>query len=257
MMLYLMLFIMFCYFFNKNDLITLFLTCFIFLPFVIFYLLHKIDKNEEIFKEKISFLLENGKKLNYLMIILFFVICLTNQYVKMEEYESLLEQFSYFYMAIMYFLSMIILNIQDSLFISKVQLFVNSIEKFIKDYFVTNIFLIIILFLFRNHSDIKVGLISSYIFFVLTRTNEMYLSDKEEMKNSFKKVSIYLIILIILSSLYFAYLENLYDHVIGKVFSLNFWYTVFAIMTLFHLIALYYVQKYPIKMNKIKQILKK
>ena len=236
----------FGYLVSKSFLLTLFLIGFLLLPIIISYLLYKIDKKENIFKEKTAFILQTRKKLVALMSILFFIICFINQSVMSEQYVEL---FIYFYIAIMYFLSIIILYIQDYNFISEVKLFVNNVENFIKKYFTTNLFLTIIVFLFRDHSDIKLGFISSYVFFALTEVNEMYHKDKEKSKKDLKNVYSSLFILIVISSFYFTYFENIYNYLTEGIFLLKPLYIAFSVVAIFSFIIIYYVQKYSIEIK--------
>lgn len=241
--------------FEKNSLYTIFMYLSIILPIIgiLFLNYMKTPKKEKNgFCNDLKYFLNIIINIQIMLFIIYFIICFINNYSGADDFKNL-------YINVVYYMSVISLYIFLNYYSTKsvglrknIKFFLNLLINFLKENFILNLFLFIFIVLFRNSKDLLLGILGSYIFFLLTEINENY-KKKEKFQYNILYLKLQIMINIVLM-LYIINIEIIILAIVNnKELVLDFWF-VFRIVILIIITIFNYFGKTIEKIFHIENI---
>ena len=108
-------------------------------------------------------------------------------------------------------------------FRNNIRNFLDGFSKFLEDNFILNLIFIVVIVYIKNSKDLTIGLIGSYIFFMLESIHKNYKRENVEHKAIYKILQIVLNIFLVL---YVANIEKVLSMVYQNRYTINYIYSI-------------------------------
>ena len=165
-------------FLNNYNGYALFLTILIILPFFIIFILDMIKNDYKELKMAVNVAIN----LSSIIFILSFIICVLYQINEDNGFSIIFNNALYYYIIIVNFLILNLSIMKNGTYRKYVNFFIESIEILLRKNVILNFFIVLCIWITRNNSNFQTSILCSYIFFLLTKLNELFNTKKIVLK---------------------------------------------------------------------------
>lgn len=165
---------------SKNLIFTLCYLLLIILPYLVIIVLNFKNLSKKAFKKDFKRLIDKLISSYFYIFLIFFLI--GTFYPKFYD-DSSKEIFIISFHFYLFFQTFILINYYSTNDISlkeNIKKFLTSVEYAIKENFILNVFCLILLIYLNEYKDLFLGILGSYIFFILTEINKNYNGKSSE-----------------------------------------------------------------------------
>lgn len=239
-------------FLNNYNGYALFLTILIILPFFIIFILDMIKNDYKELKMAVNVAIN----LSSIIFILSFIICVLYQINEDNGFSIIFNNAFYYYIIIVNFLILNLSIMKNGTYRKYVNFFIESIEILLRKNVILNFFIVLCIWITRNNSNFQTSILCSYIFFLLTKLNELFNTKKNCFETNKKyhpinKFETFIIVILNIAMMYYlAAVEKIFFAIINQYCLIEYNFCLTIILIIVIMVSPYFIEIFSQKKKK-------